>query len=440
RDGHDTLAWIARQSWSNGKIGTWGGSALGITQTLMSPGAPDALQAQFIRWGTSNFYAQAVHQGGAFRKVLIEGWLKSIKADPETLEAYIANYTYSPFWDGMNSEAHAHEVNTPGVYWGGWYDIFCQGTINAFAAGHNRGGPRARGKCRLIMGPWAHGKLVEIQYPKNSKAPPGVKSLDAMAFFDHHLKGADNGVAADTPVHYYVMGDPTDPKAPGNFWRAADNWPPPANPVKFYFHGDKKLVRGVKQTGNAQLAYKYDPKNPVPTIGGQNMIIDRGPMDQRRIESREDVLVFTTDVLDEPLEVTGRISSKLYIESDCPDTDFTVKLCDVYPDGRSMIVTDGILRARFRMSFEKEELIEPGKTYELTVDLSSTSLIFNKGHRIRVAISSSNAPRFDPNPNTGKPLRADDATRIATNTVHMSAAHPSCVVLPIYAGTKGNGN
>lgn len=431
RDGHDTLAWIAKQSWSDGKVATWGGSALGITQTLMAPQAPKALQAQFVRWGTSNFYAQAVHQGGAMRKVLIEGWLKSIKADPETLQAWVANYRDGPFWSGVNSESHASMVNSPGVYWGGWYDIFCQGTINTFVANHNRGAPGARGKCRLIMGPWAHGKLVEIQYPSNSKSPAGVKSLDAMAFFDHHLKGLKNGVTSDKPVHYYVMGDPTDPKAPGNVWRAADNWPPPSRPLNLYFHADNQLSRNPPGKIQ-QLTYKYDPKNPVPTIGGQNMIIDRGPMDQRRLESRADVLVFTTPVLDKPLEVTGRIRSKLFIQSDCPDTDFTVKLCDVYPDGRSMIVSDGILRARFRNSFEKEAFLEPGKTYELSVDLWSTSLIFNKGHQIRVAVSSSNAPRFDPNPNTGKPLRADAATRVATNTIHLSKTHPSHLVLPIY--------
>jgi putative CocE/NonD family hydrolase len=157
-------------------------------------------------------------------------------------------------------------------------------------------------------------------------------------------------------------------------------------------------------------------------------------MDQRRLESRPDVLVFTTDVLTRPVEVTGRIRAKLYVSSDCPDTDFTAKLTDVYPDGRSMLVTDGIRRARFRRSFEREDFLEPGKVYELDVDLWSTSLIFNKGHRIRVAVSSSNAPRFEPNPNTGHAFRADKETRIATNTLHLSERYPSQILLPIYAG------
>lgn len=154
-------------------------------------------------------------------------------------------------------------------------------------------------------------------------------------------------------------------------------------------------------------------------------------MDQRRAEARPDVLLFTTDVLKEPLEVTGRVTAKVFVSSDCPDTDFTVKLTDVYPDGRSMLVTDGVLRARYRESFEKEAFLEPGRVYELTVDLWSTSLVFNAGHRVRVAVSSSNSPRFEANPNTGRPFRADAETRVARNTVHMSAAHPSRVVLPV---------
>jgi putative CocE/NonD family hydrolase len=153
-------------------------------------------------------------------------------------------------------------------------------------------------------------------------------------------------------------------------------------------------------------------------------------MDQKKVESRPDVLLFTTDVLNEPVEVTGRIYAKLHVSSDCVDTDFTVKLTDVYPDGRSMLVTDGILAARCRDSFERPELMEPGWMYELTVDLWSTSLVFNKGHRIRVAVSSSNAPRFEPNPNTG----GKGKPRVATNTLYLSNSHPSHILLPIYRG------
>jgi putative CocE/NonD family hydrolase len=232
------------------------------------------------------------------------------------------------------------------------------------------------------------------------------------------------------------MGDCCDPCAPGNRWRSADAWPPPAETVHFYFHADGKLQPAKPPAGEASVSYKYDPDNPVPTLGGQNVNLPKGPMDQRRVESRPDVLLFTTDPLAEPVEVTGQILAKLYIASDCPDTDFTVKLTDVYPNGCSKLLTDGILRARFRKSFEREEFLEPGKVYPITVDLWSTSIVFNKGHRIRIAVSSSNAPRFEPNPNTGDLSQTGTEKRIATNTLHLSKEHPSHVILPVYSGSR----
>jgi putative CocE/NonD family hydrolase len=161
-------------------------------------------------------------------------------------------------------------------------------------------------------------------------------------------------------------------------------------------------------------------------------------MDQRPVESRSDQLLFTTDVLKEPIEATGALTARLFVSSDCPDTDFTVKLCDVYPDGRSMLVADGILRARYRKSFESEERMTPGESYAVDVDLWSTSLIFNQGHRIRVAVASANSPRFEANPNTGKLPRADKETRVATNTIHLSSRRPSHLLLPIVKMIKGN--
>jgi predicted acyl esterase len=433
RDGHDTLEWVARQPWSNGSICTWGASALGITQNMMAPGAPETLKAQHVEVALSDFYAQGAYQGGAPRKALAEGWLEEVEADPTNLETFLQHYRYDQLWEEMNPEAQAHRVNAPAIFWGGWYDIFCQGTINSFVTIHNRGGPGARGRCRLVMGPWAHGSFTaeEIMYPDNGG--PDARA-DALRFFDHWARGVDNGVPDDPPVQYYVMGDTTDPMAPGNYWRAADNWPPPAKLTGFYFHPNGELIPEVKPAGEGKRSYRYDPRDPVPTIGGQNLMISMGPMDQRPVEGREDVVPFTSEELAEPLEVTGHIYATLFISSDCPDTDFTVKLTDVYPDGRSMLVTDGIMRARFRDSFERETFLEPGQVYQVTVDLWSTSLIFNKGHRIRVAVSSSNSPRFDPNPNTGKAPRADDETQIAANDLHLSKRHPSHIVLPIYAG------
>ncbi len=430
RDGHDTLEWIARQPWCDGKIATFGGSALGITQNMLAPDAPETLKAQHVRVAFSNMYTQAAHQGGGFRKALVENWLRGNRFDPRSLETFIAHEKYDEFWKALDAEAQAHRAGAPGVFVGGWYDIFLRGTINSFVTIHGRGGPRARGNCRLVIGPWAHGKFDRLEYPENSNKMP--EAADPLRFFDYWLKGIDNGVPDDKPVHYYVMGDPEDPTAPGNDWRSADAWPPPATPTKVYFHAGGKLSLDPPPSDGGRLSYKYDPNDPVPTVGGQNLTIPKGPMDQREVESRPDVLVFTSDALTEPVEITGRVLAKLYVSSDCPDTDFTVKLTDVYADGRSMLLTDGICRARFRESLKRESFLEPGEVYEVTVDLWSTSIALHRGHKIRVAVSSSNDPRFDPNPNTGRPLRADDQTRIATNTIHVSARYPSHVVLPRY--------
>lgn len=428
QDGKDTFTWLVKQPWCNGHIATWGGSALGITQNMQAPVAPPELKAQYVSVAVSNVYAQGMYQGGAFRKSLVEGWLKSAGFDPENLEQMIAHPSYDDFWKEANAEPRASKVDAPAIYHGGWYDIFTQGTINSFLTVQQNGGPHAKGNCRLILGPWAHGPFDGLKYPENSKEP---KAADAFRYFDHFARGIDNGADRDKPVHYYVMGDPETPDAPGNFWREAESWPPPAERTNFYFHADGTLTREIP-SDTASLSYDYDPDNPVPTIGGQNLMLPKGPMDQRPVEGRDDVLLFTTEKLAKPIEVTGPIHAKLYVTTDSPDTDFTVKLTDVYPDGRSMLVTDGILRCRYRETFESPTPMEPGHTYEITVDLWSTSLIFAPGHQIRVAVSSSNFPRFDANPNSGETSHAAKTKRVAHNTLLLSETCPSHIVLPIY--------
>ncbi len=437
QDGRDTLEWIAKQPWCDGRIGSWGGSALGIVQNMAAPVAPDALKAQHVAVAFSDYYSQGAYQGGAFRTQLLERWLRANGMVEKNLETFVAHPRYDDFWKRLNTETQAAKVRAPGVYLGGWYDIFLQGTINSFVAVHHRGGEGARGKCRLVIGPTGHGPVTELKYPANASQLPAC--ADAFAWFDHVLLGKANAVAREKAVHYYVMGDPTDPKAPGNYWRHEDDWPPPSRPTPFYLHPDGALVEGKPPEGDGSKTYSYDPKNPVPSVGGQELGVPLGPKDQRGVEKRPDVLLFTSEPLRAPVEVTGRLGAKLFVSSDCPDTDFTVKLCDVYPDGRSMLVTDGVLRARYHRSFEEESFLEPGRVYELNVDLWSTSLVFNKGHRIRVAVSSSCSPRFEANPNTGKPFRADKETRVAKNTLHLSLKYPSRVVLPVHEAPDDRG-
>jgi hypothetical protein len=428
RDGHDTIKWIARQPWCDGRVGTWGISAIGVMENMLAPGAPAALRAQHVMMAFSDMYAQAAYQGGVMRKSLVEGWLAEHQFAAVDLQTVLEHPRYDWLWADLNPEAQAARVNAPAVFWGGWYDIFLQGTINSFVTTEHQGGPQARGNCRLIIGPWSHGDAERLADPRNAGCFP--RAGDPFRFFQHWLQGVCNGVPGEAAVHYYVMGDCCDRSAPGNCWRSADDWPPPAAERNYYFHADGRLQPEAPPSPGDKLSYRYDPADPVPTIGGQNLKPPQGPRDQRPVEGRDDVLLFTSEPLTEPVEVTGRIWAQLAVSSDCPDTDFTVKLTDVYPDGRSMLLCDGILRAAFRKSFEREQPLEPGGVYQLKVDLWSTSIVLNKGHRIRVAVSSSNAPRFEPNPNTGQPHLAAQF-RVATNTVHLSKDHPSYIILPI---------
>ncbi|HID25652.1 MAG TPA: CocE/NonD family hydrolase [Thermoplasmata archaeon] len=247
---------------------------------------------------------------------------------------------------------------------------------------------------------------------------------------NQYTMDAPSGFDEWPAVTYYVMGDVDDSSAPGNEWRHADVWPIPAEETSFYFHENGTL--NMDYPGDYDpITYTYDPTNPVPTIGGQNLMLPSGPFDQRLVENREDVVLFTTPPLTEPVEATGPVKAKLFVSSDCVDTDFTVKLTDVYPDGRSILITDGILRMRNRDGRDHWELMKPGEIYEIEVDLWSTSYIWNTGHRIRVAVSSSNYPRFLANPNTADAIYKNTTYKIAHNTLYFDNTHPSCIILPI---------
>jgi putative CocE/NonD family hydrolase len=225
------------------------------------------------------------------------------------------------------------------------------------------------------------------------------------------------------------MGDVDDSNAPGNEWRATENWPIPYSETEWYLHEDGVLSMSLPSNYDS-LTYLFDPTDPVPTVGGQNLNMPAGPFDQTSIEERDDVLLFTSAELTEPYEATGPIKARLYVSSNCPDTDFTVKLTDVYPDDRSMLITDGILRMRNREGLDHWEFIEPGEVYEVEVDLWSTSYVWNTGHRIRIAISSSNYPRYLSNPNTADHILGNSTYNIAENTLYLDSNHPSCLILP----------
>ncbi|MBP7050065.1 MAG: CocE/NonD family hydrolase [Phycisphaerae bacterium] len=427
QDGYDTTEWIAAQKWSNGKIGGWGVSAPGIALNMTAPSRPPHLTCCYVAVAFSDMYSQAAYQGGAFRKGLLEDWLTQSKFTAKNLELVRAHPNYDDFWKALDPQRVAAQVNAPTLFYGGWYDIFCAGTINSFVTINTQGGDLARGKCRLIMEPYGHGRSDDLAFPNTSAPQTG----DMWNWFDLWLKNDGRGIEQIPAVQYYVMGDPADPNSPGNKWKTDDDWPVPAMMVPVYLHVDNKLRLTPSEELFGSLSYKYDPKDPVSTVGGANLTGTKGPKDQRSVEERPDVLVFNSPVFDRYIEFTGAIKVKLWVSSTAVDTDFTAKLCDVYPDGRSMVVLDGILRASHRSSMETSELLEPGKIYEIEIDLWSTSLVVGPGHRVRIAVSSSNSPRFEPNPNTGRVPGTDDKTEIATNTVYMNANHPSHILLPV---------
>ncbi len=438
QDGVDTIEWLKKQKWCNGHIGTLGGSAGGITQNLLAGAVPDGLTAQYLTVAAASLYSDASYIGGAFRKADTESWTTGNKFDPRAMDIIRAHPNYDDYWRTFDTSLKFVQMNVPAVHVGGWFDMFAQATINEFVGRQHSGANGARGAQKLIMGPWTHGigkmPAGEMTFPKANQV---LESYSANRWFDHYLRGADNGVEKEPAVAYYVMGDTSTPGAPGNEWRHADDWPVPAKETDAYFTRDGKLTFEKPAGGGAHVEFTFDPANPCPTLGGNNLTIARGPMNQNKIEDRSDVVLFTSAPLGEPVEVTGRVKAKVFNASSAVDTDLSVRLCDVYPDGKSYLIAEGILRLRYRDSAEKPEPLTPGKIEEVTVDCWSTSIIFNKGHCIRATVTSSNYPRFDVNPGTGQPWSDSGAKVKQTNTIYCDAAHPSRLIVPVVKAASG---
>ncbi len=433
-DGADTVDWVHNQPWCNGKIGTFGGSALGITQTLLAP-ATDKISAQYIDVATGSLYHNSIYEGGVFRKHMMEGWLQVI-GQPHLIDVYKSHPLYDTFWKQFDSNALANKIMAPALFVGGWYDIFQQATIDAFLAREKEGSEKVRGKNMLIMKWSTHGPDVTQDYKLHSNRFDLRISHVVNAFFEYHLKGKERALDNIPRVHYYVMGS-DQPGAPGNYWRTADTWPPfETKEHCFYLKPDYKLSPEPIQSGNYALDFVFDPHNPYPTHGGANLILPSGPFDQRKYsQNRKDLLKFATEPMEKPMEITGRVKVVLYISSDAPDTDFTAKLIDIYPepDGREILVLDSIRRVKTRNGFEQFAplLTSPNEIVSLEIDLFSISWIFDKGHRIGLHISSSNYPKFEVNPNTGDDFPKEDNLHPAHNWVYCGDTYRSMLVLPV---------
>jgi uncharacterized protein len=371
---------------------------------------------------------------------------------------------YDAFWKDSGSSVVDHLAeykDVPEYHTTGWYDSWGAQVANLNYVELRR---TKKSLQRLIIGPWIHSG-ENHDYAGEAQFT-GDAALDLSAFtlrwFDRWLKGIDNGVDREPPVRIYVMGGGDAHKTPegrifvGGHWRNEQEWPLARTaPTPYYLHAKAVLSSGAP-AADRPVTYWFDPKHPVPTLGGnvssQGTLMFQGAADQRcrpdfwlctdskPLSARSDVLVFQTTPLKAEMEITGRLIVKLWASSNSLDTDFTAKLVDVYPPNASfpagvdLNIADSIVRARYRNGLGKAELLRPGQPYEFTIEMYPTSLVFQRGHRIRLDISSSNFPRFDINPNTGEPLNNNRGWQVARNTVYMDAKHPSRIILPVIPG------
>jgi putative CocE/NonD family hydrolase len=470
RDSIDTHRWVLAQPWCNGKLGTTGGSYVGFTQWAPAPEAGDYLKAMAPVVPLVDPYGDVAYFGGAFNLALLMGWgsmvsyapgepvtiggwkpedwLKAYKALPlcewdkvigkrvEYLRQWVAHPEFDSYWQARTTISEAREIAAPVFAVGGWYDIFAKSTLeHVNTVRRTAKSAAARAHAHVLMGPWTHGiswngKVGQLDFGRQSVID--LRGLQ-LQWFDHWLKDADNGVDDWPAFRIFVMGE--------NTWRDEEAWPlERTRYVPYYF---RAMTSAKGANGGGQLdtekpgdepadTFVYDPHDPVPTLGGCNLMgCPAGPYDQAAAQSRNDVLIFTSRKLQEPLEVTGPVKVVLYAATSAQDTDWTAKLIDVHPDGRAYNLCDGIIRARYREKGTAPSLIEPGKCYSYEIDLWVTSNVFPKDHNIRVEISSSNFPRFDRNPNSGLPFGTDTKLYKATQTVYHDAQRPSHILLPV---------
>lgn len=435
QDGYDTLEWISQQSWSDGQVGIFGASALAITGYLAAGTYHPALKAIHNGIAPWNFY-NTVYQGGSFRNALLVDWLEGQDA-AYMLDLYEEHPLYDDVWSMLDLRTREERISIPMFHWGGWYDVFTEGPLEAFADLYENTLSGTAGQQWLMMGPWTHmddGAFSPVQgeltYPNDSIVPWDF--ANPIDYFKVQLQGKKDTPAqpTDWPVRFYVMGDVDNAQSEGNHWEIAQGWPLPTTARSLYLRDGSTLSFSAPTLSNQFKTYVADPANPVPTIGGGELSLPAGPHDQRPNATRSDVLTFTTDALVTPVKIAGMVKAKLYVASSAQDTDFNVRLIDVYPDGRAMLVTDGVLKARYRTGITTPTLLTPGQPVELTVSVGSTAIVFDEGHRIQVQISSSNYRRFEISRNTGDGVWGTAAPVVATNTVYFDAARPSQLILP----------
>lgn len=452
RDGYDLVEWAARQPWSNGKVGTMGGSQAGFAQNFLAVTQPPHLVAQYMTDTGLSLFHDGYRMGGATRYVQFRA-MESACRVPEHNRRLVAEWaelhpTYDDYWRQEDSTLHFGKMNVPCFTLASWLDDpKGESSIRSYLGRQEQGGPRSRGKQQMIIGPWPHGpksnKVGDLKFPESvnfqAAGPDGMRLQDwhQLRWFDHYLKGFDNGVDREPAVRYFVMGATGEPGAPGNVWRATDQFPPQAETRSFYLHAGGRLDEHpprnpLADVEQAATRYVSDPQNPA-------FMPDLVSRDLQKYEQDPGVRTFTTEAIAEPVEWTGRVDVELYVASTAPDTDLIVKLCDVYPNGRSIAILNSVLRARHREGFEKEVFLQPGVPARFSFDLGYTSQIFNRGHRIRVDVASTGAPYYEPNPQTGEKFTPREPLRkvVATNSIQHSQVYASRLLAPVIRpGTK----
>jgi len=480
-DGYDTVEWVAALPYSNGKVGMFGGSYVGATQMLAATAHPPHLAGICPAVTASNYHDGWTYQGGAFEQWFDESWGSAlaqdtlnrsvqkstnarigedvlplttyplfnlpaagvVNASTPSLAPYFLDWlthpAYDDYWKRLNLEDHYPDIRVPALHIAAWYDIFLGGSLRNFAGLKARAATEeARNGQRLLVTIGGHAgggrKIGDLDFgPEATKYEEDDPTL---RWYDFLFKGMQNDFATGKPVTIFVMGS--------NQWRQEDDWPlARAKNTRYFLHsqGAANSSRGNGSLSTSAPAsepadkFTYDPGKPVPTTGGPLCCdaahLAPGPKDQRALEERNDVLIYSTLSLEHDLEVTGPVRLEFFASSSAVDTDFTAKLVDVYPDGSAINIAEGILRAKYRDSQETSTLLTPGKVYSLAIDLWATSNVFRAGHRIRLEVSSSNFPRFDRNLNTGESAATSAKWASATNTILHDAAHPSALLLPV---------
>ena len=433
QDGYDVVEWVARQGWSNGRVGMWGGSNEGKNQYATAQAAPPHLVCIMPALTTPDTkeeerlprsYEQ-LYMGGVLRRELID----PLPTSSPAVRQVLSHPLYDPsFWGREDPNAPTvADIEVPVMAVGAWFDNDVnRAGIRTFEALRSAASDELRKHHRLLIAPWIHNSMYsdglhgELMFENTAEH---YRKLEKR-FFDHWLRRIDNGEFGAPAISYYQMGS--------NDWRTTSTWPPSgSSEVSFYLESDSSLSVELPAASAEPVFFKSDPDNPVPTVGGQNKtyVAGKGPHDQRhKVESHPDVVVFSSAPLEENLEIAGDLELRFHLSSDAEDTDLAFRLTDVYPDGRSMLLRDGILRVSLRNSFERYEFLTPGEIYAGVVDTIPVAHTFLRGHKVRLILSGSNNPRWDVGGNT----RDKDAPpRVARNALHLDLEHPTALVLPV---------